>query len=138
MTTTEDFRAAALSWVGVPFAHQGRSRAHGVDCVGLVLGVANELGLLPPDTDVTGYRRAPDGSMLRLCDEWMDRAPLADSHVAVLRFSVAPQHLAVLVPRGAGWAFVHALERNGAVVTHRVDEAWRRRIVATYRLRGVA
>lgn len=137
MITTQDVRAAALGWVGVPFAHQGRSKEHGVDCVGLVLCVSRQLGLLPVDTDVTGYRRAPDGSMLRLCDEWMDRAPLADSHVAAVRFSVAPQHLAFLLPRNDGLAFVHALERSGAVVVHRVDETWRRRIVASYRLRGV-
>lgn len=138
MITSADVQAAALGWLGVPFAHQGRSKEHGVDCVGLVIGVAKQLGLVAPASDVTGYRRAPDGSMLPLCDAWMDRSPLDESHVAVLRFSVAPQHLAILVPRGAGLSFVHALERNGCVVAHRVDDTWRRRIVATYRLRGVA
>jgi len=138
MVTTADVYSEARAWVGVPFAHQGRSRTTGVDCVGLVICVARELGLVPPDADENGYRRAPDGSMLDRCDEWMDRAPIAEAHVAAVRFSVAPQHLAFLVPHHhAGLAFVHALQRNGRVVTHRVDDTWRGRIVQAYRLRGV-
>lgn len=138
MITTLDIHLAARSWIGVPFTHQGRSR-DGVDCVGLVICVARELGLVPMDADANGYRRAPDGSMLEQCDVWLDRSPLDVAHVAAIRFSVAPQHLAILVPHHHnGQAFVHALQRNGAVVSHRVDATWRDRIVQGYRFRGVA
>ena len=137
--TTLDVHLAARSWVGVPFRHQGRSRDNGVDCVGLVICLARELGLVPLDADVNGYRRTPDGSMLEQCDVWLDRAPLGSAHVAAVRFSEVPQHLALLVPHHyGGLAFIHALQRNGQVVSHRVDDTWRRRIVQAYRFRGVA
>lgn len=48
----------ARSWLGVPWRHQGRSRA-GVDCVGLLVCVARALGL--SDYDCTGYSRRPQG-----------------------------------------------------------------------------
>ena len=62
MTARAEIVAAALSWEGVPFRHQGRSRA-GVDCVGYGRCVGLELGLLD-DYDVTNYRRNADGADL--------------------------------------------------------------------------
>ena len=50
--------AAARSWLGVPWRHQGRTR-QGVDCAGLVVLVGRELGLA--DYDTTAYGRRPEG-----------------------------------------------------------------------------
>jgi hypothetical protein len=134
----ESVVAHARSWLGVPFRHQGRDR-NGVDCAGLVICLGRELGLLPKDFDVNGYRRSPDGTMLAECDKHLDIAPIAQAHVAVMRFSEEPQHIALLVPyRHGGLAVLHALERSGKVVEHRIDSVWRDRIVKTYRFRGVA
>jgi cell wall-associated NlpC family hydrolase len=41
--------AAARSWLGVPWRHQGRTR-QGVDCAGLVVLVGRGLGLDDYDT----------------------------------------------------------------------------------------
>jgi hypothetical protein len=137
-TTDDDVRSAALSWLGVPFAHQGRSRELGVDCAGLILRVAQELGLLPAGLDVNGYRRYPDGTMRGYCDTMLEaESALHRAHLALIRFAIEPQHLALLVPRGDGWSLVHALERSGRVVQHRLDATWRSRIVQLYRYKGV-
>ncbi len=129
---------AARDWLGVPFVHQGRSR-RGVDCAGLVICVGREIGLLPPDYDVNGYRRSPDGTMLTECDRrLLAVGSLEDAHVAVMRFSEEPQHLAFVVPyRHGGLAVIHALQRSGSVVEHRIDALWRSRVVKSYRFPGV-
>jgi cell wall-associated NlpC family hydrolase len=58
---------AARSWLGTPYRHQHRERGVGVDCAGLVIGVARQLGIVPADFDVNGYSRQPDGSLLAHC-----------------------------------------------------------------------
>lgn len=74
--------AAARALVGrkenglpkVRFRHQGRHPAHGLDCAGLVIWVANQTGLL--DFEFLGYERYPDGVTLRrLFDENLDKRP---------------------------------------------------------------
>jgi hypothetical protein len=64
MTTRAQVATQARAWIGTPFAHQHRARGVGVDCVGLVIGVARELGLVPSCFDVTGYGSVPDGVAL--------------------------------------------------------------------------
>ena len=50
--------AQARSYLGVPWRHQGRTRA-GIDCAGLVVLVARDLGLT--DYDSTAYGRRAQG-----------------------------------------------------------------------------
>lgn len=136
--TRDEVVAAARDWLGVPFLHQGRSRA-GVDCAGLVICVARGLGELPEGYDVNGYRRAPDGSMLRECDaRLVPISGLEAGAVAMMRFSEEPQHLAFVAPyRHGGFALIHALQKSGRVVEHRLDPTWRGRIVRLFRFPGV-
>jgi len=57
MPTRQEVVAAARSWIGVRWQHQGRTR-HGIDCVGLVVVVCRELGI--SDYDSMAYGRDPD------------------------------------------------------------------------------
>lgn len=52
----------AKTWLGVRFRHMGRNR-NGVDCIGLVIKVAHELGLT--DYDTSCYARRPDFGFMR-------------------------------------------------------------------------
>ena len=52
--------AEARTWLGVPWRHQGRSRA-GVDCAGLVVLVARALELADYDSTVYGRRAQGQG-----------------------------------------------------------------------------
>lgn len=136
--------ACARRWVGTPWRHQGRG-AGGIDCAGLPIAVAAELGLA--QVQVGGYGRQPDGRTLRaLCRRYMTPiaiGELAPGDVVTLRFPNAAEesHLAMVVdhPR-RGLGLVHALnarDGNGRVVEHGLDSAWRARITAAYRLPGV-
>ena len=59
--TSEDIVAEARRWIGAPWRHQGRGPA-GVDCIGLLIVVADALGV--PHHDVQGYDRRATGTRL--------------------------------------------------------------------------
>lgn len=134
MTTRADIVACARSYLGVRWHHQGRSRA-GLDCIGLVIVVARELGL--SDYDIDGYGRVPDGSSLRatMCEQMdlLKRPPLPGD-VLLFQFQRNPLHTAIVTDTG----MVHAFANVRKVVEHRVDDVWRSRLVAAFGYRGVA
>lgn len=64
MVTVEQWCNQLQSIVGTPFQHQGRSR-YGVDCYGLMVLAAEELGIAKPEHyQVGGYRRLPGKDVL--------------------------------------------------------------------------
>lgn len=132
--TREQFLAEARTWIDVPWVHQGRNR-HGVDCIGLVLVTCWELGLT--DYDISGYGRTPNADMLmRELDTHAHRIDLADAlpaDLALSRFNGDPQHVGILTDIG----ILHAYAGSGRVVETPLPGAWRRRIVAAYRVPGV-
>lgn len=140
-----DVVAEARAWIGTPYHHQARVRGVGVDCAGLVIGVARALGIVPPEMDVCGYSRRPDGtSLLAHCDCWMARVPLdalQPGDVIVIRVEADPQHMAIVGDYlHGGLSMIHSLDRQGkgSVIEHRLDERFRRRLVAGYAMPGVA
>jgi NlpC/P60 family putative phage cell wall peptidase len=127
--------AAGRTWLGTPFHHQGRMKGVGVDCVGLVIGVAQALEL--SDFDLTGYGHRPDSrEMERLCRAMMRRVAFARARPGdVLLFNVdgQPQHLAFKTDAG----MLHAYAPQRRVVEHRIDDSWAARAVAAFVLPGV-
>ena len=131
--TREQVVRAAREWLGTPWHHQGRVKGVGVDCVGVVIGVARDLGL--STFDVTGYARRPaEGEVASGC--WQHLAPVAAAFPGdVLLFEVdgQPQHLGFATDIG----LLHAYAPMRRVVEHRLDDNWRGKIVAAFRLPGV-
>lgn len=147
--TGADVVLEARRWVGTPYRHQARARGVGTDCGGLIGGVAIALGLLPPDwwerefePRFGGYGRQPDGTLQALCDAVMDRIPAGGyttGDVLLMSFTREPQHLGFVADYvHGGHSIVHAMSRAGRVAEHRLAPEWRRRILAAYRLRGLA
>lgn len=139
IVTVQQFLAQARSWLGVPWVHQGRSR-HGVDCVGLLVCAARELGLAAAAADVQGYARQPDGARLRaLADAHLTAAayPLQPGQVVLMRFDGPEQHIGLLGDYPGGCSLIHAHSRLGKVVEHRLADVWAARIMAVYAVPGV-
>lgn len=138
--TGAEICTAARDWRGVKWRHQGRSR-EGIDCCGLVIVVAKELGYF--DFDVTDYARvATDESMLRYCREHfaqIGQAELQPGDVVVMRFD-PNRHMALIGDYpGGGLSLIHAYSlAPRKVVEQRLDEAWRRKILGCFRFRGLA
>lgn len=141
MTARDQVVACARTWIGTRFHHQGRVKNVGCDCAGLVIGVAQELGL--SDFDVTGYARLPDGEYLKaLCDKHLSRIPLnaiQPGDVLLMKFAEHPQHLAIVADYAHGGdSIIHAYAPSKKVVETRLDTTWWLRVVAAYRIPGVA
>lgn len=129
--------AAARDCLKTPFMHQGRLPGTGLDCAGLLVVAARAGGVEVIDRD--NYARTPHDGMLEAV---LDAQPALEKvrgapqvgDVILMRFGRDPQHLGLCTDNG----LIHAYERIGQVVEHRIDEAWQRRIVAVYRFKGAA
>lgn len=133
--------AEARAWLGTRWQHQQALKGIGCDCIGLVAGVARELGIpegarFRADPRFRGYGRTPEPKMLRAaCAEYLDPVDAAiPGDVLVLRFESEPQHFALL---SAPDYMIHAYAQRRRVVENRIDENWRARIVGAFAFRGI-
>lgn len=113
------------------FLHQGRS-IHGADCAGLVILVAQELGIQV--VEPKAYSREPGGGILRT---WLiangceahDREPEVDDLVLLqLRGQAEEGHVAIVAPHPKGLGLVHSYYSARRVVYQRLDEYRRKEI----------
>lgn len=133
--------AAARAAVGTPWIHQGRRPGIGLDCVGLLVLVAETLRM--PCRDQQGYSPYPDGVLL--VDAMLEHLTLLDTiddarhgDVVVFRIRKHPQHVAILADRSQavrGGAvtsnrslnLVHAMRPPIGTAEHIYDTRWRDR-----------
>jgi len=140
---------AALAYEGTPFSHQGREKGRYIDCVGIPLLVAGELGVI----DIEGqpmhgdmyktYGPDPAGQLvLECCQRHLIQKSLqqlAPGDVLVMRVESLPCHAAIYIGERHGAPhIVHAY--SGGInkgVVHELDYRWRRRIAAVFEFPGV-
>ena len=137
------FVAAARSLIDTPYHSKGRLPGVGVDCIGVPIVAAWIAGLRPRSFDIRGYRDAPDGSLLPLCDQHMqriDRAQMTAGDVVVVRYGPVPHHVGVLGDyRHGGLSMIHAEnDRHRKVVEHRLWLDGVMTFVAAYRIPELA
>lgn len=137
--------AAARGTLGTPWLHQGRVNGLALDCAGVPVHVAKTLGVsMDPLYELTRYGRLPVPAEMRAAlDANLDRVRTADiqpGDVVWMRFDGEPQHLAIVGNYvHGGLSLIHAYNGAGLnkVVEHRLDETWRRRIVAAWKYREI-
>jgi cell wall-associated NlpC family hydrolase len=127
---TEQILTAARSWLGTKFHHQGRKKGVGVDCIGLIVGVAAELGLQPPDR--LDYARQPDESDLQIALATnLQRGRLQVGSVALFSIDGRAQHVGIITDY-QGLGVIHAYIQARKVVEHVLDDEWKKRIISTF------
>ena len=128
--------AAARSYLGVPFMHQGRTR-DGIDCAGLLTCVAYDLGIR--DVRVTDYARMPDAARAKaIIEAHMDPAPyaqLAPGDAISFVIMTEVQHYG-LVTEINPHKFIHAYGPADRVVEQPLNSVWLRRLRGCYRFRA--
>jgi hypothetical protein len=133
---------AARGWIGTRFHHQGRlkkSQNHkgGVDCLGLLIGVANELELPYSKYDENDYSHYPDTNKLKkILAAAMQEIQVIDitsGDILLLNIDGNPQHLAIVGQISNKFTIIHAYAPARCVVEHIIDDWWHTRIVAAYR-----
>ena len=136
--------AEARTWIGTPWKHQARVKGIGVDCIGLVGGVASALGIREAfewrdDRSLRGYGRTPvPETLLDACERFMDRVAVIDRRIGdvlVIGFSAGPQHFAI-VSRRSPDCIIHAYAQRRAVVETPATLPGAQ-ILRAYRFRGV-
>lgn len=131
----------AREYLNTPYLHQGRLKGQGVDCIGLVICVAHELGL--SDFDCADYARTPNKEMLlTLSQEQMKRIDAIEAKpgdVALFRILKQPQHFGILgnYYRDNALSLIHAYSSVGKVVETYFSPQWGARAIAYFRLPGV-
>lgn len=117
----------------------GRSRV-GLDCAGLLICVARDLGIVAPDFDVPNYRMQADGrTLLNLCELHLEPATgLELGCVAVIAMDRYPQHLGIVGDyRHGGHSLIHACNapsvKPARVIEHRLMFSRSTKFVAAYR-----
>ena len=140
-----DIIIVARQWVGTRWQHQACVRGVAVDCIGLIAGVALELGSAEARAfmarpECRNYGRQPDPALLlRLADDLLDPVSIDAAQIGdvlLMRFNAGPQHFAFLSMLHPQF-MIHAYAGARRVVEHGIDEVWRSRIVGAYALRGV-
>lgn len=128
----------ARRYIGTPYHHQGRLHGVGVDCVGLLICVARELGHVPPDFNITGYRRVPDGySLMRHMHEQFTEIPgeqMALGDYVCIAYDRHPHHVGVIGDYHlGGLSLIHANSKTGKVEESRLVFGDSMRFVAAFR-----
>lgn len=157
-STINPIVACARGWIGTRFHHQGRlkkteNHKGGVDCLGLLVGVAAELDLRAADGlsltsfDKADYPHQPDAARLReRLLQLLTPIPIGDilpGDIVLLNIDGNPQHLAIvsdfsnpspLKGEGIRLSLIHAYAPARAVVEHGLDGWWQEKIEAAFRV----
>ena len=143
MTIEHDIVCHARSWLNTPFHHQARLKGVGCDCLGLIVGVVDEMGLkdasgvLLSSYDEVTYSREPDGAYLtQKLTGLLEEVPIADARagdLALFKVRENPQHLAILTNYEGGLGMIHSFAPSRRVVEHRLDDEWQSRLIKVFR-----
>ena len=123
----------ARKWIGVRWRHQGRS-IHGVDCVGLLVKVAQNCKLT--DYDYVTYQRMPKRRMLleyfthAQCTEKQNREV---GDILLLNMGPYPCHCAIY----CGDTIIHAFAPRKQVIEEPLIEFYEKRLSYVYSFPGV-
>jgi cell wall-associated NlpC family hydrolase len=130
-----DIVLAARQYLGCPFHWQGRSKAYGVDCAGLVFGVMAALGL-PYEDDPTYDRQYPP-KIFDILDKSLHREsnPPRDGDVVLFWIGKPdrPKHLGIKSDVG----LIHTNTTVRKVVETSMPQKWNDRIFRVYRMPGL-
>lgn len=138
---------AARSFIGTKFRHQGRRKAQGadkggVDCLGLLVGVAAECGLekngqLLCGFDETDYGHIPNAirlsaALLTHLDQ-VEKDEMKAADVLLMRIDSNAQHLGIVAQLPEALSLIHAYAPARGVVEHRLDKSWLECVDAVFR-----
>jgi len=160
--TQQQIITQARTWLGTKYHHQGRLKkssrgAGGVDCIGLVIGIIDELGIEDGngnslvDADETNYSMHPEnGRLVKSIQQHLRQVPIEQMCVGdVLLFKTFkdPQHVGLLSEYPSGghahegaliqhFGLIHCNSSAGKVVEQPLTETWERMLTHVYRFKN--
>jgi len=134
----------ARTWLNTKFHHQGRVKRNkqnlgGCDCIGLIIGVGNELNIKPhnknlSDYDTIQYGRAHKRNQLNNALSYCFKKSTTISRGTILVFQINPdlQHCAIISEIKNPIKIIHCDAKAKKVVENNISESWLRKIIGTY------
>lgn len=138
MITRQQIVDEARTYLGTKHHHCGRLKGVGIDCIGLLTGVAKHFGIT--SHDLKGYSRYPDGvTLLRELRKCLNEIPkefatTGDVLIFWMDRQDRPCHAGILTSPDT---IIHTYTLVKEVVEHRLDDYWRTRIAGAFRYPGV-
>ncbi|NRA29683.1 MAG: C40 family peptidase [Parvularculaceae bacterium] len=126
----------ALEWLGTPYKHQASALGQGADCLGLLRGVATQLGFkaLPHNPVYPQQLRAVHGEQMLAgfqhhCQPIDEPQP---GHLLLFRMrrTLPISHCGILAFDAQ---FIHAFEGRGVIST-RLSDSWMANLAAAFAL----
>lgn len=135
---------SARSWVGTRFRYHGRIKINdrnkgGVDCLGLVLGVADEVGAEYKGRplsfyDDLSYPKIPKNNQLKSAmDKYflpINSKDTKSGSIALFQINKDIQHLGILSDVG----LIHCYLQARRVVEHEISDDFKRKVLVCYDL----
>jgi cell wall-associated NlpC family hydrolase len=142
MVTRAQVVECARSYIGTPWHHQARVKGPkgGIDCAGLIICIAEELGLVEKSVETPNYSRYPDGTLLPTCAKYMHSIlshTARPGDVLLFTFTTDPEHLGIVAEIDGRRTVIHSYAQARGVVENDLDELWLSRIRGAYRLPGI-
>jgi cell wall-associated NlpC family hydrolase len=151
----EQIAQQARTWLGTKYHHQGRLKKSarglgGVDCIGLIIGLIDELGIQDGnghslvDADEFNYSMYPErGRLVGSISKHLREVPIERMRVGdVLLFRTFkdPQHVGLLSDYPGGghqkqWGLIHCNSSAGKVVEQPLSMTWVRMLTHVYRFK---
>ncbi len=126
--------------VGTPFVHQGRGKS-GLDCIGLIVDIAEYLGHKIEDTT----RYGPEGNSALLLEKCRQYGIPVDINnyqsgdvvlISWLRDPDKPHHAGVVLQTNDGvFCLIHGDKKAGKIVKHALTIEYHKRITHAFRFR---
>lgn len=118
MPSREEIVEEARKWLGTRWRHQGRN-ASGLDCIGLLVRVATDLGI--SDYDIKGYSRRTVGDDFTRHFEivGLKRKPIPDAEpgdILITHDRNFPCHCGIVAKKNGQMTFIHAYAGRKKVV----------------------
>ncbi len=133
MTTRQTIINIVKTYENTPYLHQARLKHIGIDCAGLIIEVAKEAGIYEEGSDYSDYSRIPDGKTLQeQLNKYAiikNKSDLKEADIILFKLLDNPQHLGIYLGNNL---IIHSYSTAEKVVIHRLDEKWKKRIVAIY------
>jgi cell wall-associated NlpC family hydrolase len=137
----EQIIAESRRWLGTPYKHRGRHLHQAVDCIGLVFGVMESVGLgdkefwIEINKKYATYRRVPDGyTLYGGFAPWIPEYPRTKAKpgdMLLISFAGAPRHTAILTDTNS---IIHAHSEAKGCVENAWSGSWWRDTTTAFRL----
>jgi len=147
MTQRADIVSVARGYKGTPFHHRGRLPGGALDCVGVLICAAREVGIFSTGFDVPAYGPNPDGTMITLCDRYMGRRvtqstmQIGDAIALKSDLEKYARHLGIIADYTyGGFSIIHASNDrlHMRVIEHRILFSRHFRFAGAWSFPGIA